>query len=624
MKWSMVCLRSAACVAGLFLNVLPVGSAQKPVEITVPADHSALTAALARAADGTVLRIGAGTVEGAILLDKPVTLIGAGRDKTVLRLSIPAGRVPKQERTSRTVTVTSTVTLRSLTVRGGHSALYQTAGSDLTLREVCLEDAPEDGVGFEGRNGFNTRIRVYDSEIRRCGDGIDLENTQAIVINTRFTENRDDGLDLDGNSGAIVHHCRFERNRDDGIEVRLARRAHLLAAGCLFTGNGEDGIELIDVPANLARDQAFNGIVVSHNTFRGNRRFGVGGVDQVTEEAAGTMVACGLFGSHNLFSEPGRANLSENLSPARLERGDERTVARWTTPSGRREATVAIRGLYPVAFYDLAQDPNGVGVRDAEGLVVSADGKFAFIADDDTPEIWRLNLADANLSPALTPGKGGPLKGPEGLTRLPDAPDRYLLSDDDGTQIVELYLPATGRGEIRRQTSIGEVFDYPEGAERFGRFLAFVGNSRLLVTDAGTLRAQPGFPITYSVPEYANHIAGIAFDGQSLLLTAAAYTQRRPVTDRSLLLAVTPADGTLTDAWHLGDYTNDPRGLDVRQGLIYLVDGYANRLLPDGKEINRLGRKLWVFSVRPPSLSQVRDYADRLPLRRNASTDAAP
>jgi hypothetical protein len=189
-----------------------------------------------------------------------------------------------------------------------------------------------------------------------------------------------------------------------------------------------------------------------------------------------------------------------------------------------------------------------------------------------------------------------------------------LLADDDGAQIIALSLEAQAAGRVTGRQSTTGLFEVPEGIERFGGALALVGNNRLLVADARSRAPRKGFPVQYALEGYGSHIAGVGWDGKELLLTASAYTQASQQNDRSLLLAVNPATGDITRAWHLGDYSSDPRGVAVRDRLVYVVDGYHSPTLPDGKEPNRLGLKLFVFALSPVTRPQ--EYTAHMPLRR--------
>ena len=111
-------------------------------------------------------------------------------------------------------------------------------------------------------------------------------------------------------------------------------------------------------------------------------------------------------------------------------------------------------------------------------------------------------------------------------------------------------------------------------------------------------------------------MAGIAHDGRRLLMTASGYSKRVQFNTKGLLLAADPATGAATDAWSLGDYCPDPRGVAVARGLVFVCDGYGTKLLPDKKTPNRQGLKLFVFALEPPA--DLGALLPVLPLRRKA------
>ncbi|MBC7808352.1 MAG: hypothetical protein H7145_19640, partial [Akkermansiaceae bacterium] len=315
---------------------------------------------------------------------------------------------------------------------------------------------------------------------------------------------------------------------------------------------------------------------------------------------ADTMVQCALFGSGNKFEASGKANFSKNLWPVDLsqDRPRQTVEVRATSPGGTTKTKLPIRTLYPVAVYNLHPSAAGDSLRDGEGLTVGDDGTFALLADDDTPAIWRLDFRTAALTKVFAPVKGGSIKGPEGLTRG-TAPGEYLMSDDDGAQILTLSFGADGKLEEKKRESTKDIFGYPEGIEMVGESLAFVGNSQLLLVDAATRQPRPGFPVKYDLKPFGSHTGGVGYDGVRLWLTAAGYTKASQQNDRSLLLNADATSGAIREAYSLGEYASDPRSVSIHDGLVYVIDGYATPTLPGGTEPNRLGVKVFVFSLTP-------------------------
>ena len=164
---------------------------------------------------------------------------------------------------------------------------------------------------------------------------------------------------------------------------------------------------------------------------------------------------------------------------------------------------------------------------------------------------------------------------------------------------------------------------------RFGKYGEIKRQNRLRNSGRGDVRCpggkgttvRPGFPVAYTFKGYGSHVAGVAVDGKRLLMTASAYGGKTPYNDRGLLFAADPAAGDVTDVWSLGDYSCDPRGVAVRNGLVYVCDGYTTAKLPDGMGPNRQGLKLYVFALGP--VTDLSAYQQRLLLRQRTRA-AAP
>jgi hypothetical protein len=106
-----------------------------------------------------------------------------------------------------------------------------------------------------GENGVTSASTV---DLTRCrvvgnGDGVDyVPGAGGTFRNSLFADNSDDGVDLNGRMNVAILDCDIRDNADDGIEFRLyaytgpTRQVDIL--GNRITGNGEDGVQLIDYP----------------------------------------------------------------------------------------------------------------------------------------------------------------------------------------------------------------------------------------------------------------------------------------------------------------------------------------------------------------------------------------
>jgi hypothetical protein len=69
--------------------------------------------------------------------------------------------------------------------------------------------------------------------------------------------------------------------------------------------------------------------------------------------------------------------------------------------------------------------------------------------------------------------------------------------------------------------------------------------------------------------------------------------------------------------WHLGPFSNDPRGIAVSDGLVYVADGRSDFKDSETGEMNRGGLKVFVFLLERDAAALDR-AGPLLPLRRDA------
>ncbi len=424
---------------------------------------------------------------------------------------------------------------------------------------------------------------------------MDLEGTQGIFLNSRFVKNGDDGLDLDGDSGVLIYGCVFSDNNDDGIEIRIRTRTHAIILNSTFERNGEDGLEIINSPVE---DGNYNLLGVQNCAFNLNQRFGVGFVAQEVEEHTGEMSKTAVYAVGNSFSGNSQGDISPNYSPvfaapkayptmvkAMLEHKGERTS---------QEIPVQIPLL--VGIYNLRPTTDGTMCRDAEGVTVSEDR--IYVADDNSHAIYALDRRTGQVIDAAStqPFLGSTLNapGPEGLDLAGGG--ALLLADDDGRSLYSLSLNPDSFGAILRRKntdSIGAV----EGMEKLGeRILLASGNNKIHSVDA-ELRPLDT-PVSLSFEGFGSHIAGIGADDSRIFATLSAYVANQNWRNHaSGFFEIDPDSREINGFWHLGPFSNDPRGIAVLDGLIYVADGRGDFVDKDTGEMNRGGLKVFAFML---------------------------
>jgi hypothetical protein len=155
-------------------------------------------------------------------------------------------------------------------------------GSTLEIRNVTT-DTVVTGLTFQnGSDGIlpYSKFSLLHCRITGCKDGIDYEsNSGGICMHNIFEYNNDDGIDLDQDVDIEIANNIIRHNRDDGIEIRL----HPYTGSTLtynihdniITGNGEDGIQLIDY--DDLSDRVF---YIKNNIIADSNQAGVGCMDK--------------------------------------------------------------------------------------------------------------------------------------------------------------------------------------------------------------------------------------------------------------------------------------------------------------------------------------------------------
>lgn len=260
-------LRTMTALAGGIMLITAAGAAEP---IAVKAGES-LQAAIDRAPEGATLTLEPGVFAEAIVIAKPITLQGAGWDKTTIGPDQAAAISQKQkdeffvalERTSDpqerariavafatqtalpsvTVTGASGVTLSGLRVRGpltqsdgrtlGQDTLVKIDGASATLADCALIGPFMNGV--TGTNGSHltikgcliaalwntgvaaapgTTLRLTDSDVRNCYSRcVTIGTDNAIVERCRISGSAWHGIRYDGCSPKILSNHIFANAR---------------------------------------------------------------------------------------------------------------------------------------------------------------------------------------------------------------------------------------------------------------------------------------------------------------------------------------------------------------------------------------------------------------------------
>ena len=244
--------------------------------VRVPADYSTIQAAIDAASYNDTIVVSPGTYrESLVLSEKDLTLVSehflAGDASVIDKTVIDGGGAPYAVQITKSV---------------GHGA---------TISGFTIQNA-DDGITA------SAPFTVTHCHVTNNTDGIDYEGGGGLVSYSRFTRNRDDGIDLDGPTSATIEFCDIEDNGDDGIEIRLHPYSgpplKIHVRNNTIARNGEDGIQLIDY--DTVSDRKF---LVEGNVITGNAMAGIGCMagSNTTEDYSGAPIAEQILVFNNTF-----------------------------------------------------------------------------------------------------------------------------------------------------------------------------------------------------------------------------------------------------------------------------------------------------------------------------------
>jgi parallel beta-helix repeat protein len=209
--------------------------------LQVPGDFATLTEAIASARDRDRIVVAEGIWAGPVIVDKAVTLEGAGRDKTFVEVEAAASTAA-------------------------------TFGRQATGARIS-------GITFRHR-GFDAGDNRFSALLVR--------GAEVTMNDCRVADSAGHGLAVMEAGQVAATRCLFENNGWDGVAVRGAG-SRIEFTKCESTANFGHGFDLWDggsgaIHESIARDNSANGIlvettgdnvVIANNDLRANREYGI-------------------------------------------------------------------------------------------------------------------------------------------------------------------------------------------------------------------------------------------------------------------------------------------------------------------------------------------------------------
>ncbi|MGH7786637.1 MAG: right-handed parallel beta-helix repeat-containing protein, partial [Candidatus Binatia bacterium] len=260
-------------------------------DITVPsAEAPTLQAAVAGVADANhdgrlVVHVRPGLYRERVTIDRPLELMGSGRDNTIVQ-GDGGG-------TAVTASVAGVI-VRGLTVVGGQTGVALAAGARLVDSRVWRNRGAGvvlDGVGAEvvdsaaeANGGAGVWFAAAGASCAGSrldgnhGPGVDVSGAaNASIVGNLLLENAG-GVLVNGASGVVVAGNRSVLNLGSGVELLEAEDGTVTNNLC--AGNDEDGLSL----------ERADGALIGGNTFDDNNGYGL----FVRRTAADFAVAAGI------------------------------------------------------------------------------------------------------------------------------------------------------------------------------------------------------------------------------------------------------------------------------------------------------------------------------------------
>ncbi|MCW1886310.1 right-handed parallel beta-helix repeat-containing protein [Luteolibacter flavescens] len=234
--------------------------------IQVPGDYPQLADAIASARDRDRIVVAEGTYTGPLIVDKVITLEGAGRDKTFVEVEASESTAATFSRQSSGTRV-SGITFRHRGFEAGEdrfSALL-VRGAEVTLTDCRAADSAGHGLAVVEAGQVSATRCLFENNgwdgvaVRGAGSRIEFSECEAVG-------NIGHGFDLWDGGSAAIHQSIARDNSGNGIVVGTTAD-NIVIGNCDLRANREYGIVVANagsgrIHGNRCRENLIGGMAV--------------------------------------------------------------------------------------------------------------------------------------------------------------------------------------------------------------------------------------------------------------------------------------------------------------------------------------------------------------------------
>jgi len=231
--------------------------------------------------DGTRIYVAEGEYKENFNIPEDAQVIGAGKDKTIIKADDDDDAVVYMEHGTKLVDVT---------VKDGKQGIMVKKESRVEINGVVVKDNDKEGIFIleAGTKDDRYEARIIDSEIKdNDKSGVYGGDRQIIIVDSSIHDNDGNGITTTKNTKLWLEDTKIRDNKKSGISSTLDS-SKLFIEDCEIKENGREGIE-IDAYGKSGYAK------IDNTQIKDNGRYGIArvqrtaGIDGVWEDVVFTM-----------------------------------------------------------------------------------------------------------------------------------------------------------------------------------------------------------------------------------------------------------------------------------------------------------------------------------------------